>query len=119
PRNSSSATSAAVSPRDQVPVPERAALRDPTLGRIVDVDDPEPLVISPFPLEVVEQRPDVIAANVDAMLARPLDRCDVLTEVFEPPLVLDDPVVEPVLESGPVLRDQQWQIAVVALEPQQ
>src|SRR5215831_6467429 len=84
PRNSSSATSAPVPLRDQVAVPERAPLRDPALGRIVDVDDPEPLVVAPFPLEVVEQRPDVVAADVDALRPRALDRIDVSPEVVEP-----------------------------------
>src|SRR5690348_15170653 len=73
PRNSSSATSASVPLRTQVPVPERTPLRDAPLGRVVDVDDPEPLVVAPFPLEVVEQRPDVVAADVHALRPRALD----------------------------------------------
>src|SRR5215467_2872513 len=112
-RNSSSAISASVPSRDQVPIPERALLRDPPLGRIVDVDDPEPLVVAPLPLEVVEQRPDVVAANVDALGARLLDGGDVRPEVLEPALVVDAVSVEPVLERSAVLRDQQRQVAVV------
>src|SRR5438477_7544900 len=104
-RNSSSATSASVPSRDQVPVPERALLRDPPLGRIVDVDDPEPLRIAPFPLEVVEQRPDVVAANVDAFRPRPLDSVDVRAEIVEPALVVDDAVVEPIGKGRAVLGD--------------
>src|SRR5262245_16035133 len=118
PRNSSSATSASVPLRDQVAVPERAALRDPPLRRVVDVDDPEPLVVAPLPLEVVEQRPDVVAANVHALRLRALDRVDVFPEIVEPALVVDDAFVEPVLEGGAVLRDQQRQVAVVAPDPQ-
>jgi hypothetical protein len=43
----------------------------------------------------------------------------VRTQVLEPALVVDHPAVEPVLEGGAVLGDQQRQVAVVALEPQQ
>src|SRR5215813_2768398 len=117
-RNSSSAISASVPSRDQIPVPERALLRDPPLGRIVDVDDPEPLVVAPLPLEVVEQRPDVVAANVDALGASLLDGRDVLAQVGDPALIVDRAVVEPVLEGCAVLGDQQREIAVVSLDAQ-
>src|ERR1700677_2315050 len=36
----------------------RAGLRYPALGAEVDVHDPETLLVTPAPLEVVEQRPD-------------------------------------------------------------
>src|SRR3954449_5635165 len=118
PRNSSSAISAAVPSRDQVPIPERALLRDPSLGRIVDVDDPEPLRVAPFPFEVVEQRPDVVAADVYSLGPRLLDGCDVRTQVCDAATVRDGTVVEPVLEGSAVLRDQQREVAVVSLDPQ-
>src|SRR4029450_2984544 len=111
-RNSSSATSAAVPSRDQVPVPECASFRDPALGRVVDVDDPEPLRVAPLPLEVVEERPDVVAANVDSLGPSLLDGGDVRTQVRDPAPVVDGAIVEPVLEGGTVLCDQQWQGAV-------
>src|SRR4051812_27424020 len=119
PRNSSSAISASVPSRDHVPVPQRALLRDPALGRIVDVDDAEPLRVAPFPLEVVEQRPDVVAANVDSLGPRLLDGRDVRTQERDAPTVSDGTVVEPVLEGGAVLGDQQREVAVVPLDPQQ
>src|SRR5215468_3320567 len=34
-------------------------LGDPVLRAVIDEDDPEPLLVAPAPLEVVEQRPDV------------------------------------------------------------
>src|SRR4029079_18424583 len=127
-RNSSSATSAAVPSRDQVPVPERASFRDPALGLVVDVDDPEPLRVAPLPLEVVEERPDVVATDVDSLGPSLLDGGDVRTQVCDPAAgvgpsewwapgaVVAGPVGEPVLEGGTVLRDQQWQVSVVPLE---
>src|SRR5215470_8566142 len=81
--NSSSAISASVPSRDHVPVPERALLRDPPLGRIVDVDDPEPLLVAPLPLEVVEQRPHVVAAYVDSLSPRLLDGSDMRAEICD------------------------------------
>src|SRR5919202_2035593 len=77
--------------RDQVAVPQRTSLRDPPLRREVDEDDPEPLVVAVLPFEVVQQRPDVVAAHVDTLRARALQRLDVAAGVSEPPLVLDHP----------------------------
>src|SRR6476619_6879685 len=51
-------------PVDVVAVEQRAGLRGARLGVEVDVDDPEALVVALFPLEVVQQRPDVVAADV-------------------------------------------------------
>src|SRR5215471_12880891 len=101
--NSSSAISASVPSRNHVPVPEGALLRDPPLGGIVDVDDPEPLRITPLPFEVVEQRPDVVPANVDSFLPRLLDRGDVRAEILEPAPVVHHAVVESVGEGRAVL----------------
>src|SRR3954465_14004148 len=44
-----------------IAVPERGPLRDPRLGRVVDAHDPEPFVVAVLPLEVVQQRPRVVA----------------------------------------------------------
>src|SRR5437868_4495533 len=116
-RNSIPATSASVPrPRlDQVAVPERAPLGDTPLRRVVDVDDSEALVVALLPLEVVEQRPDVVAAEVDALLAGAVDRGDVRAQVPETGLVRDDVAVEPVVERGAVLGDHHRDVAVVAL----
>src|SRR4051794_11772822 len=104
-------------PRDQVAVPERAPLRDPALRRVVDEDDPEPLAVAPLPFEVVEQRPDVVAAHVDALLDRALDGADVLLEERDATRILDDvAAVQLVVEGGAVLGDQQRDVAVVALQ---
>src|SRR5262249_1146701 len=51
---------------DQPRIPVRAFLGDPLLRLVVDVDDPEPLRVPLGPFEVVEQRPDEVAADVDA-----------------------------------------------------
>src|SRR4029453_304976 len=62
-----SASSCGADAGDEVAVPERAALRDAHLSGEVDVDDAEALVVALFPLEVVQQRPDAVAADVDAV----------------------------------------------------
>src|ERR671934_104367 len=77
PTNRMSAIDVSVRARgDQVPVPERASLRDPPLRREVDEDDSKALVVAVLPFEVVEERPDVVATHVDPFGARSLDRVD-------------------------------------------
>src|SRR5919204_591664 len=120
PTNRMSAIDVSVRARgDQVPVPERASLRDPPLRREVDEDDSKALVVAVLPFEVVEERPDVVATHVDPFGARSLDRVDVPVQVRDAPLVVDAPVVEPVVERRAVLRDQQGDLSVVALQPQE
>src|SRR4030088_3152033 len=50
---------------DHVAVPGRAVLRGALLRVVVDVDQAEPLVVSVAPLEVVQERPGEVAAQVD------------------------------------------------------
>src|SRR5215471_4942172 len=105
---------------DHVPVPEGAPLGDPPLRREVDEDDPEPLGVAVFPLEVVEQRPHVVAADVDSLLASALERFDVTRDVCQPALVLDHLApVQVVVERGAVLGDQEGNAAVVALQTEE
>ena len=69
-----------------------------------------------LPLEVVEQRPDEVAAHVDPGGDRLLDRGEVALDVGT--RVLDHVgAVEAVLEGGAVLGDEQGQVAVVPLQP--
>src|SRR5581483_223054 len=104
--------------RDPVAVPEGAPLRDPPLGGEVDEDDPEALRVAVLPLEVVQQRPDVVAPDVDAELPRPLDGVDVPAQVGDAAVVLDDVgAVERVVEGGAVLGDHERHVAVVAAQP--
>src|SRR5215218_6726483 len=103
--------------RDQVAVPQGAPLRDAPLRLEVDEHDPEPLAVAGFPLEVVQQRPDVVAAHVDAGRTRPVDGLDVPADVRDAALVLHDRfAVEPVVERGAVLGDQQRHVAVVVAD---
>ena len=103
---------------DPVAIPERAPLRDAPLRLEVDVDDPEALRVPVLPLEVVEQRPDEVAAHVDPGGDRLLDGREVPLDVGDPERVLDHVgAVEAVVEGGAVLGDQQRQVAVVALQP--
>src|SRR5919201_6779594 len=75
--------------RDEVPVPERAALGHARLRVEVDVDDAEALVVALFPLEVVEQRPHAVAAHVGAVGHRARQRREVTLQVGHPLGVLD------------------------------
>src|SRR5579875_1491184 len=53
--------------RDHAAVPGRRVLRQPAQPVLeVDVDDPEPLRVTPRPLEVVDQGPEEVAAHVRA-----------------------------------------------------
>ena len=115
------ALSAAVArPRDVVAVPEPAALRRPALGRVVDVDDPEPLRVAVLPLEVVEQRPRVVAPHVDPVGDRALERGEVVAQVGHALRVVDAPVDDLLaVEGGAVLGDVDGDVAVVAPQPQQ
>ena len=54
---------------DQLGVPLRAVFRQPLERVVVDAHDAEPLRVAVAPLEVVQERPDLVAAQVDA--ARP------------------------------------------------
>src|SRR3954454_3504311 len=68
---SSNAIDATAHLPDVIAIPERGPLRDPRLGCIVDPHDPEALVVAVLPLEVVQQRPRVVAADVHAGRRRP------------------------------------------------
>ena len=70
----------------------KARLRDALERRVVDVDDPEPLRVALGPLEVVEQRPDVVALHRHAGGDRARDRVEVAGEVV-PPLRIGDRAV--------------------------
>src|SRR3954470_5957610 len=107
--------------RDQVAVPERAALRRPFEVLEVDRDDPKAPVVAVLPLEVVEQRPDVVAAHVDTGRDRTLDGLDVAAEVRDALGILDHglPVGHGVVVRGAVLGDHERDVAVVALEAHQ
>src|SRR5436190_19430293 len=107
--------------RDEVAVPERAALGRSALRREVDVHDPEAARVAVLPLEVVEQRPDVVAADVDAGGHGALDGRDVLAQVRDAIRVFDDrvPVERRIGEGRAVLGDHERDLAVVALEPQE
>src|SRR3954452_25276383 len=106
--------------RDVIPVPERAALRHPLERLVVDVDDPEALSVALLPLEVVEQRPRVVAAYVDARGRGARQRVEMRAQVLEPLRVLDAAVDHRgVVVGRPVLGDEDRHVAVVAAQAQQ
>src|SRR5262249_2273673 len=61
-----------------------ARLRNPVLGAVVDEDDPEPLLITPAPLKVVEQGPDVVSGQVDAVFDGSSRGGQVLVQIPDP-----------------------------------
>src|SRR3954449_8135490 len=74
---------------DHVRVPTRGVLRGAPLVVDVDVDQAESLLVAPCPLEVVQQRPHVVPADVDALPQRGLHGRDVVAEVVDAVLVVD------------------------------
>src|SRR3954470_4720452 len=67
---SSNAIDATAHLPDVIPIPEGGALQGALLGRIVHPHDPEALLVAVLPLEVVQQRPRVVALDVHARAAR-------------------------------------------------
>src|SRR3954451_12523361 len=93
-------------PRDEVAVPEGAALGHAPLGRVVDVDEAEALGVAVLPLEVVEHRPREVAADVDPVGQRPRQRAQMGLEIVHAARVLERPVHHrSVLERRAVLGD--------------
>src|SRR5919106_3407841 len=93
----------ATCPRNEVAVPEAAALGHAALSRVVHVHEPEALRVAVLPLEVVEHRPGEVAPDVDPVGDRPRKRVQVRAQVLHPPGILDRPVHHrPVLERGAV-----------------
>src|SRR5215210_1776482 len=105
---------------DQVAVPERAALRRPPLGREVHRHDSEAARVAVLPLEVVEERPHVVGADVHSLGDRALEGGHVVAHIGEAPRVLDHvaAVERWVVEGGAVLGDHEGEVAVITLEPQ-
>jgi len=65
-------------------VPRCTCLGDPLLRLIVDVDQTEPLAVSLSPLEVVQERPNEVAPQIDTV-HNGLSRCpEVSTEIADP-----------------------------------
>src|SRR5437879_3482613 len=74
---------------DQIAEPVSAVLDRPLLLVLeVAVDDPEALAEAHRPLEVVEQRPCVVTAHVDAFVDRPRDLADVAVVEFDALLIV-------------------------------
>ena len=104
---------------DEVAVPPGARLGGSPLGGVVHVDEAEPRAIALGPLEVIEQRPGEIAADVDSPGDDVRDRADVSLEVLRPYRVEDRAVDDGVVETGPVLGDLQGQRGVLGAHAEQ
>src|SRR5690606_29584938 len=99
-------------------VPVGAGLGGPLQRRVVDVDDAEPLGVAVAPLEVVEQRPQVVPAHGRPGLDGVPDGAHVRAQVGDAVVVLDGAVgSDDVGESGPVLGDDERGAGVLAVHP--
>src|SRR6185503_16991189 len=93
---------------DHISIPPPTVLHRPLLRLKIDVHQPEPHLVPERPLEVVEQRPDEIAAHRSAMTERTLHLIDMAAQVAYPALVTHPSVeVDPVWHADPVLGHQK------------
>src|SRR5262249_56515767 len=81
-------------PRGDAPVPAPGLLQRAVLRLAVAPGEAEALLVALGPLEVVEQRPGVVAAHVRARLDRARERLEVAAVVVDAALVAD-PAVRP------------------------
>src|SRR5439155_390475 len=105
---------------DHVGVEPGARLERPLLGGEVHVDDPEPLGVALTPLEIVEQRPGEVPAEVDALFQGGVRGAQVIPVVLDPQRIGD--VARPglerrIVECGPVLGDVERHRAVPLPHP--
>ena len=104
---------------DEPRIPARARLRRPALGREVDVHESEPRSVAERPLEVVEQRPNEVAAHVDTGVNRLPDAGEVLAQVVDPAPVVDRPVRPHVVtKADAVLRHEDRHARIVGVQPE-
>src|SRR5215211_222652 len=68
-------------PAGDLGVPAPASFDGPLLGRVVDGDQSKAFVITPRPLEVIEQRPDEIPAERHAVSNRAIGLEQMLMQV--------------------------------------
>ena len=100
---------------DQVVVPVVARLRHSLEGLVVDVDEPEALLVALRPFEVVEQRPDEVAGDRHAVGKCRVDRVEVALEVGDAARIVDAAVRDRVLERGTVLgHDERRDVVLIA-----
>src|ERR1019366_6612963 len=103
-----------------VGVPEGTALRDPALGAEIHEDDPEPLGVPLGPLEVVQERPDEVAAQVHPGTDGAPGGVQVAVQVADPLEVVDNALRgDVVMGGGAVLGDVQRQAGRLGAQPDQ
>src|ERR1039458_7853419 len=105
---------------DRVPGPGEARLGDARTARVVDPDEAESLRESVPPFEVVEQRPDDVAANVDTGGDRIEDGAEMTLEVGDALRVAHLAVGgDIVVERHAILQDVERRGRVVVADPEQ
>src|SRR5436309_9751930 len=99
---------------DDFPIEERAPLQGAPLGREIHLHDAEALRVAVLPLEVVEQRPREVAAQVDSLPDRPVRRLEVPAVVLDTARVLDHSfrTRSRICQGGAVLGDMERDLAV-------
>ena len=103
--------------RDHLLVPVERVLRDALLGLVVDVDQAEALLVAVGPLEVVEQRPGVVAGHRHAVLDRARELEQVAVHEVDALRIVDLAVQEHLIaHRQAVLGDRQRQLVAVVEE---
>ena len=69
--------------REEITVPETGILRDALQRVKIHPDEAESGPVAASPLEIVQQRPDEIAADVDSLALSLAHGLDVLVAVFQ------------------------------------
>src|ERR1700674_1782217 len=106
--------------RDDLAIGEVALLRRTLLRREIDMHDAEAAFVALHPLEIVEEAPAEIAAQVGAVGARLQRGSDMAADVVGAERILDRVALHDLIEvaeTGAVLGDEDRRIAVVRLDP--
>src|SRR6266511_913522 len=104
---------------NHIAIPECAALGCALLRVKIDVHHAPALAVPGRPLEIVQQRPCMIAPQVDPSLDRPMRGRDMGMEELYPLAIVNRVAVEDVVRGNAVLGDRERQIAIVLLDPHQ
>src|SRR5216117_319065 len=104
---------------DDFPIEERTPLQGASLGREIHLHDAEALRVAVLPLEVVEERPREVAAQVDSLPDRPVRRLEVPAVVLDTARVLDyaSGIGSRIGQRGAVLGDVERDLAVALSHP--
>lgn len=105
---------------NKIAVPEIRILRDASQTIKIHLDEAERRAVAASPLEIVQQRPNEIAAHVDALCLSFLHRLDVTVKEFDAPSVVNFAVHRHgVVEVGAVFGNVNRWAGIDVVEPKQ